>query len=108
MTVSFTRRKIIKTGFLAAGISFVTSKSNALNLLMHPGLTIRTSGPMEDFKIGIASYTFRKLSLEDTIKAMQRLNLHYISIKDLHLALTSTTDERKNAIQKLRRQKLSH
>jgi sugar phosphate isomerase/epimerase len=52
------------------------------------------------FKTGIASYTFRKLNLENTIKAMQRLDLHYISIKDFHLSLDSATEERKAVVEK--------
>ncbi len=42
------------------------------------------------------------MSLEETIKALQRLGLHYISIKDFHLALTSSTAERQEAMQKLK------
>ncbi len=100
MNQLFSRRRIIKTGFLAAFASSVTAKSSAGDLLNNAsGLTGDKDTP-EDFKIGIASYTFRKLSVDDTIKAMQRLNLHYISIKDFHLALTSTTAERKAVIQK--------
>lgn len=57
--------------------------------------------PWQDFKVGIASYTFRKMNLEDTIKALQRLNLKYICIKDFHLALNSSTAERQTAMQKL-------
>ena len=56
--------------------------------------------PWAGFKVGIASYTFRKLSVDDTIKAVQRLALHYISIKDFHLSLNSTTAERKAVVQK--------
>jgi sugar phosphate isomerase/epimerase len=56
----------------------------------------------QDFKLGVASYTFRKLSVDDTIKAMRRLNLHYISIKDFHLSLDSTTEQRKALTQKLK------
>jgi sugar phosphate isomerase/epimerase len=57
---------------------------------------------LQNFKVGIASYTFRKMSLEDTIEALQRLNLHYISIKDFHLPLSSSTLERQTAMGKLK------
>jgi sugar phosphate isomerase/epimerase len=56
----------------------------------------------QNFKVGIASYSFRKLSLDDTIKALKRLNLRYISVKDFHLALNSSTAERQAAMQKLK------
>jgi sugar phosphate isomerase/epimerase len=42
------------------------------------------------------------MSLEDAIKALKRLNLNYISIKDFHLPLTSSTAERQAAMQKLK------
>ncbi|MEO6454318.1 MAG: sugar phosphate isomerase/epimerase [Ginsengibacter sp.] len=100
MTSSFSRRHIIKTGFLAALTSSVASKSTAMDLFNEGYNVTDDKDPWKNFKVGIASYTFRKLSVEETIKAMQRLSLHYISIKDFHLALTTTTAERKAAIQK--------
>jgi sugar phosphate isomerase/epimerase len=98
MSDFFSRRQIIRTGLVAAIGSSLINKSAASPL--------RGNGPdnkndWQDFKLGIASYTFRKFSLDDTIKAMQRLNLKYISIKDFHLSLNSTTAERKAAMQKL-------
>src|SRR5436190_15466751 len=101
MSASFSRRQIIRSGFLAACASSVNTRSQALELF---GDDPNTNGNNEwmNFKMGIASYTFRKFSLEQTIKALQRLNLHYISIKDFHLALTSTTSERKAAVQKFK------
>jgi inosose dehydratase len=99
MTSSFSRRQIIKTGFLAALSASVATGSQAMELFNYDK---DTDDEWMGFKMGIASYTFRKFSLEQTIKALQRLNLHYISIKDFHLALTSTTAERKAAIQKFK------
>jgi sugar phosphate isomerase/epimerase len=46
-------------------------------------------------KPGVASYTLRKLPLDATIKVIQRVDLHYVSIKDFHLPLTSTPQERR-------------
>ncbi len=100
MSTSFSRRQIIRTGLLAAvGSSFInnskaTSTGNSEDGIEHD--------EWDDLKFGIASYTFRKMSLEDTIKAMKRLNLKYISIKDFHLPLTSSTAERQTAMQKLK------
>lgn len=101
MSTSFSRRKIIKTGFFTAiGSSLI---GNAL--ASSPANTDENPvdiNALQDFKIGIASYSFRKMNLDDTIKAMQRLNLNYISIKDFHLPLSSTTAERQAAMQKLK------
>jgi Sugar phosphate isomerases/epimerases len=101
MTSSFSRRKVIKTGLLAVLASSVTSGSQALELFTELN-DADANDKWMNLKVGIASYTFRKFSLEETIKAIQRLNLHYVSIKDFHLALNSTTAERKAAIQKFK------
>ena len=102
MTQFFSRRQVIKTGFLAALVSPVGSKSVAGNLFNDACNITGNEDPWKNLTIGIASYTFRKLTVEDTIKAIQRLSLHYVSIKDFHLALTSTTAERKAVIQKFK------
>ena len=101
MNNSLSRRQVIKSGVLAAiGSTFVTSNSMA-----HPPGNEEITAEhdaWQNFKVGVASYTFRKLSVDDTIKAMKRLDLHYISIKDFHLSLNSTTAERKSVIQKFK------
>ena len=51
------------------------------------------AGDESGFKLGVASYSFRKLSRADAIKAMKALNVSYINIKDFHLALTSSPEE---------------
>ncbi len=101
MSTSFSRRKIIKSGLLAAIGTTILRETSASAL---PGKAEKPDdgNALKDFKVGLASYSFRKMSLEDTIKAMQRLNLKYISIKDFHLALTSSTEERQAAMQKLK------
>ncbi len=45
------------------------------------------------FKLGLASYTTRKLSLEETLAITQRLGLKYICLKSFHLPLESTPAE---------------
>jgi inosose dehydratase len=46
-------------------------------------------------KAGVASYTLRKLPLDAAIAAINRVGLSYVSIKDFHLSLDSTTEQRK-------------
>jgi len=46
-------------------------------------------------KAGVASYTLRKMPLEAAITAIKRVGLSYVSIKDFHLSLDSTTEQRK-------------
>jgi sugar phosphate isomerase/epimerase len=49
------------------------------------------------FKLGVASYSFRKLSRADAIKALEKLKVQYINIKEFHAPLKSTTAELEQA-----------
>jgi sugar phosphate isomerase/epimerase len=66
-------------------------------------ITLRKpSDPWKGLKIGAATYTFNKLSLEQAIKATARIGLAYCSIKDMHLPMKSTTEERKETVAKFK------
>jgi inosose dehydratase len=52
--------------------------------------------PWRGFKAGVASYTLRKFPLEAAIRTIQRVGLRYVSIKDFHLPLNSTVEERRS------------
>jgi inosose dehydratase len=91
--VLFSRRQVIKTGILAAASLPLTG----LRLAM-----AKEPDPWRGLKAGVASYTLRKMSLNDAIKAIQRVGLHYVSIKDFHLPLKSTTEERRSVTQKFK------
>jgi sugar phosphate isomerase/epimerase len=61
-----------------------------------------STDPWLGLKVGIASYTFRELPLEAAIQAIRRLGVHYVSIKDVHLPLKSTPEQRKEVARKFR------
>ncbi len=65
------------------------------------GATPITS-PWRGLKVGVASYTLRKLPLDAAIQAIQRVGLQYVSIKDFHLSLKSTAEERRAVAQKFK------
>ena len=50
----------------------------------------------EDFKLGMAGYTFVKFDLDKAIETMRKADVHYLCIKDFHLPLNSS-DEQINA-----------
>src|SRR5690349_15489266 len=77
----FSRRQVIKTGILAAASLPLAGLRLAI---------AKEPAPWRGLIVGIASYTLRKMSLDDAIKAIQRLGLNYVSIKDFHLPLKST------------------
>ena len=45
------------------------------------------------FKLGVASYSFRKFNRTQAIAMVKQLNTPYINIKEFHLLLRSTPDE---------------
>jgi len=85
---AMTRRELVKAGALAAAS------------LPLGGVRLAREAPAardgwRGLKAGVASYTLRKLPLDAAIQAIQRVGLSYVSIKDFHLSLKSTAEERK-------------
>jgi len=63
------------------------------------------SHPAEEgtpFQLGIASYTFREFSLEETIQMTRRLDIQKLSLKSMHMPLDSTPEEINNMASKVR------
>lgn len=50
----------------------------------------------ENFKLGIAGYTFVKFDLETTLKTLQRADVKYLCIKNFHLPFDSSDKEIKD------------
>jgi inosose dehydratase len=55
-----------------------------------------------DLHLGLASYTLRKLSLDDVIKVAQRLDLKGIALKSMHMPLDAPAEQIKAAAEKVR------
>jgi len=97
----FSRREIIRTGAFA---------SLTLPLLGAGSMPRRTAiaqvsandDPWCGLKVGVASYTLRKMPLDAAIASIRRLDLKYVSIKDFHLPMKSTRDERRAVAQKFK------
>lgn len=53
-------------------------------------------------KFGLASYTTRKFSLDETIAMAKRVGLEYLCLKDFHLPLTASADEIRAAAEKVK------
>lgn len=47
----------------------------------------------ENFKLGMAGYTFVKFNLDKTLETMKAVDIHYLCIKDFHLPLKSTDEQ---------------
>lgn len=57
--------------------------------------------PNDLFKLGMAGYTFVNFDLDTTLNTMERLDIHYLCIKDFHLPIKSTDAEIKTFHEKL-------
>jgi inosose dehydratase len=86
------RRDVVKAAAAVASLPFARRGAAAT---AETAVGASTADPWRGLKPGVASYTLRKLPLEAAIRGIQRVGLRYVSIKDFHLALTSSTDERK-------------
>ena len=94
-----------RRGLLVTGALSLAAASQAENRAFAQAQAVQTA-PKTDawhgLKIGVASYTLRKLPLDTAIKAIGRVGLHYVSIKDAHLPMNSTPDERRAVAQKFK------
>jgi len=101
MKAKISRRELVKTATLAA----TTLPFVGLDLSSQASTPVAAApirDPWRGLKPGVASYTVRKMPLEQAIKAIQRVGLKYVSIKDAHLSLKSTTEERRAVAEKFK------
>jgi inosose dehydratase len=86
------RRDLVKAAAMAAGAPLAPGVWGAAAVAAEA----RSADPWRGFKAGVASYTLRKFPLEAAIRSIQRVGLRYVSIKDFHLPLNSTPEERRS------------
>ena len=67
----------------------------ALILLAKPAEAQLINGPRgyEDFKIGVAGYTYRSYDIDQTLAFLKSMEVHYMSVKDWWLPLDSTKEQ---------------
>ena len=82
----FSRRNFLRL----SGTALVATQAPSL-LAAHPASSEK--GPEVPFELGIASYTFREFSLEETIAMTARLGIPKLCLKSMHMPLDSTADE---------------
>lgn len=98
---SFSRRRLLQTGAaFAAALPFAGSTLAAL--AAEGPRTVKHDDPWMGLKMGVASYSLRKLPLDQAIKAINRLEIKYVSIKDFHASMKSTPDELRAIAQKFK------
>jgi inosose dehydratase len=95
---TFSRRDLLRTGALAAA---AIPTINLSPFAASASYAIEEVDPWLGLKIGVATYTVRELPIEEAIKAVKRVGLKYVSIKNVknHIDLTHTPEERKLRLQ---------
>jgi sugar phosphate isomerase/epimerase len=91
------RRRFLQSGLLGstalAATSF-TSDSNA-------ALTKTPGDPFHGLKMGLTSYTWRNFKLDQAIEMTKEADAKYISLKEVHLPLKSTPEQRREVRKKI-------
>ncbi len=64
-------------------------------------LTKPEGDPCAGLKLGVTSYTLRKFTLDQAIDMTKQAGVKYISLKDMHLPMKSTPEQRKEAHAKI-------
>ena len=67
----------------------------AFVMLAKPAQAQLIEGPRgyEDFKIGVAGYTYRSYDIDQTLAFLKSMEVHYMSVKDWWLPLDSTKEQ---------------
>src|SRR5947207_4740786 len=92
--MNVSRRGVLKAAALGAAYSAVA-----------PLASLRAESSASDDKqfrglrVGVASYSLRSFSLTETLQDIKRLGVRYVSLKEVHLPLNSTPEQRKQARQ---------
>jgi sugar phosphate isomerase/epimerase len=72
---------------------FITAAGAFLSLNGKMGFSAPNSTHSSDIKLGVASYSLRKLSRAQAIAALKELKTPYLNIKEFHLLYNSTPSE---------------
>lgn len=83
------RRSFVKQGLAGALLLGSAPIINA----MPTEVKAKAAKSVNPFQLGMAGYTFLNFDLETTLKTLQRLDIHYLCIKDFHLPLNSTEEQ---------------
>ncbi len=88
----FLRNSVLGSAFIGAA---------GLQQSSRAALTKAERDPCAGLKLGVTSYTLRNFSLDQAIAMTRHAGVKYISLKDMHLPMKSTSGQRKEARQKI-------
>jgi inosose dehydratase len=103
------RRDLIKAGVVtAAAAASLPALAPSARAAEPATKAVATTGPIvgadrfNGLKCGVATYTFRQKPLEPTLEGIRRVGVAYCSIKDFHLPLKSTAEQRREVSDRFR------
>ena len=100
-TPDLSRRDFVRLGASAAAL-LPMAGAGAMAVAAPEGSRAPADDPWKGLKVGVASYSFKELSPEEAAKATARVGVGYASIKEFHLPLKSTAEERKGVARTFR------
>jgi sugar phosphate isomerase/epimerase len=93
-----------RRGFLAVGpaAALAPLAAAAPETFAQPAGTGLAGDPWLGLKVGVASYSYNRLPLDAAIRAVARVGVNYVSIKDAHLPMKSSAEERTEVAKKFK------
>ena len=89
-----TRRTVLKGAALSAALTAV----NPLEAFGAPP-SADDDKQFHGLRVGAASYSLRSFPVTEALQDIKRLGVRYLSLKEIHLPLTSTPEQRKQVRQ---------
>src|SRR6266576_3284460 len=90
--ISLSRRRLLQSAAFTAAAAAIPTVSL--------GQAKPEGDPLHSLKIGVASYSLRKMNVDTAIKTIQRVGLKYVSLKDMHLPLKGSPEQLKAGVKK--------
>jgi len=99
--MSISRRSVLKAAVLGAASSAVGplepvfASGSASAAAAAATQTANDDKQFHGLRVGVCSYSLRSFPADQALKDIQRLGVHYLSLKEVHLPLTSTAEQRR-------------
>jgi inosose dehydratase len=97
---TFSRREWLAAGAAALAAGPIAGLTGGATRAVAGRIEARDS--WRGLKVGVASYSLRRLPTDAAVAAIRRVGLRYASIKDAHLPFKTTAEERRAGAQKFR------
>jgi len=102
-TMSFTRNEFLKV----LGISATATLTGISGFSAPAKSNVHSPQKTSGLKLGLASYTLRKFSLDEVILISKRLGLGSLALKSMHMPLESSAEDIKSMASKVRAEGLA-